>query len=88
MTNKTSTDVIAVTCLSFIVGIAFALFVYPWLCMTGWNAVAWNFNLPTFNYWQMFAITHSVRWILSALVPSSDAAQKRVLDIQKKMNDM
>lgn len=33
-----------------------------------WEAIAWHFNLPLFDYWQMYFIT----WALLILKPSSD----------------
>lgn len=33
-----------------------------------WEAIAWHFNLPLFNYWQMYFIT----WTLLILKPSGN----------------
>ena len=33
-----------------------------------WEAIAWHFNLPLFDYWQMYFIT----WALLILKPSSN----------------
>ena len=40
------------------------LFFYPFIVMKGWDAIAWHFNLPMFDYWQMFCITHGIRILL------------------------
>lgn len=34
------------------------LFLAPWVVMKGWDAIAWEFNLPQFDYWACFFITH------------------------------
>lgn len=33
-----------------------------------WEAIAWHFNLPLFDYWQMYFIT----WALLILKPSGN----------------
>lgn len=34
-----------------------------------WEAIAWHFNLPLFDYWQMYFIT----WALLILKPSGNS---------------
>lgn len=40
------------------------LFVMPFICMKGWDAIAYNFNLPVFGYWHWFCIIRGIRYIL------------------------
>lgn len=44
-------------------GSIFALFLYPFLIMKGWDAIAWHFNLPVFDYWQVFCIANGFRYL-------------------------
>lgn len=46
----------------------YGLVAFPAAVVLGkaWEAIAWNFNLPTFDYWQMYFIT----WALFILMPS------------------
>lgn len=37
-----------------------------------WEAIAWHFNLPLFDYWQMYFIT----WALLILKPLSNSNSK------------
>ena len=39
-------------------------FLYPYIVMQGWNALAWQFNLPLFSYVQMIGITHGIRILI------------------------
>ena len=39
-------------------------FLYPYIVMQGWNALAWQFNLPLFSYMQMIGITHGIRILI------------------------
>lgn len=39
------------------------MFLYSWFVMKGWNAIAWEFNLPQFDYWACFFITHGFRYL-------------------------
>lgn len=39
-------------------------FVGPMLMMFGWNAIAWEANLPTFDYLQMFCICNGLHWFI------------------------
>jgi hypothetical protein len=43
------------------------MFFYPWVVMKGWEAIAWEFNLPLFDYWACFFITHGFRYLLPNL---------------------
>ena len=43
------------------------MFLYPWIVMKGWEAIAWEFNLPQFDYWACFFITHGFRYLLPNL---------------------
>lgn len=54
-----------VLCLGF-----YGLVAFPVAVVLGkaWEAIAWHFNLPLFDYWQMYFIT----WALLILKPSSN----------------
>ena len=41
-----------------------AWFFMPFLCMKGWDAIAYNFNLPVFGYWQWVCIVRGLRYII------------------------
>lgn len=45
------------------IGIAMSIFLSPALVMWGWEAIAWEFNLPQFSYWAMFCACHGFRWL-------------------------
>ena len=45
------------------IGIALSIFFSPALVMWGWEALAWEFNLPQFSYWAVFCICHGFRWL-------------------------
>lgn len=48
----------------------YGLVAFPVAVVLGkaWEAIAWHFNLPMFDYWQMYFIT----WALLILKPSSN----------------
>ena len=39
------------------------IFLCPWFVMKGWEAIAWEFNLPQFSYWACFFISHGFRYL-------------------------
>lgn len=45
-----------------------------------WEAIAWRFNLPLFDYWQMYFIT----WALLILKPSGNNNSKTTGDTNIK----
>lgn len=49
--------------LAELAGLLMGTFLCPWLVMKGWDAIAWEFNLPQFNYWACFFITHGFRYL-------------------------
>ena len=51
--------------LSTVLAWGFWFFMNPALVMWGWEALAWEFNLPQFSYWAVFCICHGAQWILS-----------------------
>lgn len=58
-----------ITILVTLVALAiYGLVAFPAAVVLGkaWEAIAWSFNLPTFDYWQMYFIT----WALFILLPS------------------
>lgn len=48
----------------------YGLVAFPVAVVLGkaWEAIAWHFNLPLFDYWQMYFIT----WALLILKPSGN----------------
>ena len=60
---------IAILTTIIILGIC-GLVAFPVAVVLGkaWEAIAWHFNLPLFDYWQMYFIT----WALLILKPSSN----------------
>lgn len=42
-------------------------FLFPWFVMKGWEAIAWEFNLPQFGYWACFFISHGFRFLTGNL---------------------
>ena len=46
------------------------MFLYPWIVMKGWEAIAWEFNLPQFDYWACFFITHGFRYLTNGITKS------------------
>lgn len=46
------------------------MLLYPWIVMKGWEAIAWEFNLPQFDYWACFFITHGFRYLTKGLTKS------------------
>ena len=64
--------VCALICVIFIaigVGVIGGIYcLFGWILMGVWNAIAYNFNLPTFNYWVyvgILIIIHFIKWRLS-----------------------
>lgn len=39
-------------------------FVGPMMMMFGWNAIAWEINLPAFDYLQMFCMCNGLHWFV------------------------
>lgn len=52
-------------------GLVVALFLYPFLIMKGWDALAWHFNLPVFDYWQVFCIANGFRYLFGTFFARS-----------------
>lgn len=42
-------------------------FVGPMMMMFGWNAIAWEINLPAFDYLQVFCVCHGLHWFVKGL---------------------
>ena len=40
------------------------LFVGPMMMMFGWNAIAWEINLPAFDYLQVFCMCNGLHWFV------------------------
>lgn len=60
----------------------YGLVAFPVAVVLGkaWEAIAWHFNLPLFDYWQMYFIT----WALLILKPSSNSNSKTNSDTSIK----
>ena len=43
------------------------MFLFPWFAMKGWEAIAWEFNMPQFGYWACFFISHGFRFLTDNL---------------------
>jgi hypothetical protein len=43
---------------------AIFFFVGPMMMMFGWNAIAWEVNLPAFDYLQAFCICNGLHWFI------------------------
>jgi hypothetical protein len=43
---------------------AIFFFVGPMMMMFGWNAIAWETNLPAFDYLQSFCICNGLHWFI------------------------
>lgn len=52
-----------VGCLVVLLWVAM-VFVGPLMVYLGWEAVAYEFNLPTFSFWQCFFISNGIRYLL------------------------
>ena len=39
-------------------------FVGPMMMMVGWNAIAWETNLPAFDYLQVFCMCNGLHWFI------------------------
>lgn len=59
----------------------YGLVAFPVAVVLGkaWEAIAWNFNLPMFSYWQMYFIT----WALLILKPSGNANNDSIINKSK-----
>ena len=44
-----------------------AIFLLPWFVMKGWEVIAWEFNLPQFDYWACFFISYGFRFLTGNL---------------------
>lgn len=42
-------------------------FVGPMMMMFGWNAIAWEINLPAFDYLQVFCMCNGLHWFVKGL---------------------
>lgn len=42
-------------------------FVGPMMMMFGWNAIAWETNLPGFGYLQAFCMCNGLHWFVKGL---------------------
>lgn len=52
-----------VGCLVVLLWVAM-IFVGPLMVYLGWEAVSYEFNLPTFSFWQCFFISNGIRYLL------------------------
>lgn len=50
-----------------LLGYLLVFFLFPWFVMKGWEAIAWEFNLPQFGYWACFFISHGFRFLTGNL---------------------
>lgn len=50
-----------------VLGSIVVIFLLPWFVMKGWEAIAWEFNLPQFGYWACFFISHGFRFLTGNL---------------------
>lgn len=62
-TNTPKTKIIISGCL---LPLAF-FFAGPAMMMFGWNAIAWEANLPAFDYLQVFCVCHGLHWFVKGL---------------------
>ena len=51
-------------------GHLFVMLLFAWIVMKGWEAIAWEFNLPQFDYWACFFITHGFRYLAKGFTKS------------------
>lgn len=60
----------------------YGLVAFPVAVVLGktWEAIAWHFNLPLFDYWQMYFIT----WALLILKPSSNTNSDTITSNSKE----
>lgn len=61
-TIRNFSEILAVI-LGVIVGIALPSLIGGLCLMVAWNAIAWEFNLPQFNYWICFCAFYVIRAI-------------------------
>ena len=43
------------------------MFLCAWFVMKGWEAIAWEFNLPQFGYWACFFISNGFLYLTANL---------------------
>lgn len=43
------------------------MFLCAWFAMKGWEAIAWEFNLPQFGYWACFFISNGFLYLTANL---------------------
>ena len=58
-----------------IVSLLIALFIIlldALFCFWAWNGFAWEFNLPTFNYWHWVVTLMAVRALISPIITKRD----------------
>ena len=62
-----TTEKTAAQTLGELLGYLLVFFLFPWFVMKGWEAIAWEFNLPQFSYWACFFISHGFRYLTGNL---------------------
>ena len=62
-----TTEKTAAQTLGELLGYLLVFFLFPWFVMKGWEAIAWEFNLPQFGYWACFFISHGFRFLTGNL---------------------
>ena len=62
-TEKTTAQIVGE-----LIGFLLVLFLFPWFVMKGWDAIAWEFNLPQFDYWACFFISHGFRYLTGNII--------------------
>lgn len=55
--------------IALVVGICIWAFLFALFLKIGYNAIAWNFNLPQFDYWSCYFILLGIRAIRFAIAP-------------------
>lgn len=64
--NKKNDEQRFINNLATLLGTGLWFFLNPALVMWGWQAIAYECNLPdNFGYWQIFCICHGAQWLLS-----------------------
>lgn len=48
--------------------VAAGMLPFAWLLNLGWGAIAYQFNLPTFTFWQMYGITCALLLVLKPVI--------------------
>lgn len=62
-----TTEKTAAQILGELLGYLLVFFLCPWFVMKGWEAIAWEFNLPQFGYWACFFISYGFRFLTGGL---------------------